>query len=170
MFFKIFSFLDLAAFRNVRLVSKKWKRLVVVSHPGIHIVVPITDKTVATISNLTETQVSLYIRRFTEKGNRNEVVSATKGTGLLFANAERIKFRDDKISPVEIQKRLPYAIDTVTSLSFVYLGDDIIMRPFLDMTATFSALRQLEVVGIHAYVSIHDYEVNYHSFLTNITN
>ncbi len=145
MFFEIFSFLDLAAFRNVRLVSKTWKDLVIFAHPRIHLVVPISDNTLDTISNLTETEVSLHVHDFTGKGNENKVVTATEGNGLLFGLAERIKFTGDNVEPAEIQKLMPFAIGTVRVLSFENLGNDIIMRPFLESTSTFSALRKLEV-------------------------
>ncbi len=143
MLFEIFSFLDLAAFRNARLVCKKWKIIVIETHPKFHFVVPLTDKSMATIDKLTETQVSIHVHNFTGKGNK--MVSGMEGAGFLFVQAEKIKFEGDNVEPAEILKLMPYAFETVRVLSFVNLGSDVIIRPFLGMTATFRVLRKLEV-------------------------
>lgn len=147
MYFEVFSYFDLPAFRNARLVSKKWKYLVVDACPQFHFVFPLSDATIPLAKDITEEFLSLHVHDFT--GNGNEAVSPTSGTGLLFGSAEWIQFFGNNNEPLEIPKMLKFAEETVKNLSFKGCGIDI-MRPFLNMTLSFSALRELSVCFVNA--------------------
>lgn len=116
--------------------------MIPLAHPHLHFVSQLTDETFTFVVNSEEIFDCVEVHDFS--GKVNEIVSATSGIGLLFGNADSIKFIGNNIEAAEIPKIMQFAVDSVKMLKFENCGIDTI-RPFIEAKQTFNALQELSV-------------------------
>lgn len=141
---KVFqNLVDLADVRNCRLVSQKWKRIVMEACKNkFHVVYPLTDSTLYAAHDLKDVLVSFDVYAFSGKENKDKWVKS--GIGPFLQATEWLQFSGSEVSFQQIQKIIGLAINSLKMVSFKCFKKDL-TRPFQETQQTFSALRKLSV-------------------------
>ncbi|CAL8118404.1 unnamed protein product [Orchesella dallaii] len=139
--FEIFSYLDIESFRAIRRVSKRIKILADASR-NLSFNCDLTDTTIATIVHSTESFSRVKVHNF--GGEKNKIVSSTRGTGRVFGCAQAIHLIGSNINAVEIGKMMQYAVGSVNELIFQHCSSAVLTSVF-DLQKTFESLRRLSI-------------------------